>query len=126
MSIEVIFSTSYDDKYPPNSILNSSNSMFWTSTGLYPQEIVLNLPSGKVINELSLQGYNIKKLSIETCENDSAVKFITQCEIDNITQKSGFQDIQCKFLSQVSNKIIKIIIQEGYGFFCCINSINIK
>lgn len=126
MSIEVIFCTSYDDKYPPNSILNSSNSMFWTSTGLYPQEIVLNLNSGKVINELTLQGYNIKKLSIETCENDSAVKFISQCEIENITQKSGFQDIQCKFLSKVSNKIIKIMIQEGHGFFCCINSINIK
>jgi heat shock protein beta-11 len=126
MSIEVIFSTSYDDKYSPHNILNSSNSMFWTSTGLYPQEIVLSLSSGKIISELAIQGVNIKKLSIETCENDSAVKFITQFEIDNISKKTGLQDIQCKFINKVANKLIKIIIHEGHGFFCCINSINIK
>ena len=126
MSAEVIFSTSYDDKYPPNNILDSSNSIFWTSTGLYPQEIVLSMPQSKVINEIIIKGVNIKKVSIETCENDSAVKFTSQCDLSNIQEKKSIQEIQCKFLNKTSSKIVKIIIYEGYNFFCCINSINIK
>lgn len=126
MSAEVIFSTSYDDKYPPHNILDSSNSIFWTSTGLYPQEIVLSLSQARVINEIIIKGINIKKISIESCENDSAVKFTSQCDLSNIPEKKNIQEIQCKFSNKISTKIVKIIIYEGHSFFCCINSISIK
>ena len=126
MSAEVIFSTSYDDKYPPQNMLSSGYSMFWTSTGLYPQEIVLSLPLQKVVNEIQVSCIGIKKLSIESCENDSAVKFIVQSEIENIPNRSSVQDINCKFSSKSMSKIIKIVIHEGYGFFSCINTISIK
>ncbi len=126
MSAEVIFSTSYDDKYPPHNILSSSNSMFWVSTGLYPQEIVLNLPLQKVINEIQISCIGIKKLSIEACENDSAVKFTVQSEQANIPNKNSVQDINCKFNSKSTSKIIKIVIHEGHGFFSCINNVSIK
>lgn len=124
-SAEVVFSTSFDDKYPPNNALSSNNSMFWSTTGLYPQEVVLSLPQAKSISEVVIVGYNIKKISIESCENDSAVKFNSQSEVSNIPQQ-GLQSIQCKFNSKSANKIVKVIIQEGYGNFCTINSINIK
>lgn len=126
MSAEVIFSTSYDDKYPPHNILNNSNSMFWVSTGLYPQEIVLNLPIPKVISDIQISFIGIKKLTIETCENDSAVKFTVQSEVANIPNKSSVQDINCRFSSKTTNKIVKVVVHEGYGFFSCINSLSIK
>jgi hypothetical protein len=124
---EVIFSTSFDDKYPPTNVLNSSTGMFWSTTGLFPQEIVLSCSQAKSISEIIVMGYNIKRLSIETCENDSAVKFSVQCDIANIPLNSGgISTIPCKFSSKSVNKIIKVIIQESHGLFCTINSINIK
>lgn len=126
--LDVIFSTSYDDKYPPSNVLNSNNSMFWTSTGLYPQELVVSLRQPKPLRELEIISNNIKKLSIETCENDTAVKFITQFEKDNISKSEGsLQTTKCAFSdTSYLNKIIKIIIVEGYSKFCSINSIKIK
>ena len=127
-NLEVIFSTSYDDRHPPNNILNTNNSMFWASTGLYPQEIVLSLKEAKALSEFNIKGFNIKKLSIESCENDSAVKFTTQYESSNIpNSNSSLQNIKCTFNNtNTLNKIIKIIILEGYGNFCSISSTNVK
>lgn len=126
MSAEVIFATSFDEKYPPTNILNSSNGMFWASTGLYPQEIVLSLAQARPIKEIAIQCYNIKKLQIESCENDSAVKFVVQSEMSNIANRNGLQQVTCKFNSNANNKILKIVILEGHKEFCTINSISIN
>lgn len=124
---EVIFSTSYDDKYPPSNILNENNNgMFWSSTGLYPQEIVLSLGISKSISKIYIKGMNLKRISIESCENDSAVKFICICDSLKIEESKGIQEITCECSGNFNSKILKLIINEGYGFFCIINSVVIK
>jgi len=127
MSTEVIFSTSYDDKYPPSNILNENNNgMFWSSTGLYPQEIVLSLGQSKNISKIYIKGFNIKRMSIEACENDSAVKFSCICDNMKIPESKGIQEFTCECSGNFNSKIIKLIIHEGYGYFCIINSVVIK
>ena len=53
--MEILFSTSFDDKYPPTDILNNTNTQFWTSTGLYPQEVFIKLDNEKTINITKMQ-----------------------------------------------------------------------
>lgn len=127
MSLDVIFSTSFDEKNPPTNVLSSNKSSFWSTTGIYPQEIVLAFSTPKSSSEMTIVGYNIKKLLVESCENDSAVKYVTQCELSDIQLKENkLQEIQCVFSNKTANKLIKITISEGYGDFSIINTINFK
>ncbi|KAJ1514926.1 hypothetical protein HMI54_013202 [Coelomomyces lativittatus] len=52
---EVIFASSQDPRFPANDILKSDPKLFWTSTGLYPQEIILQVPTELPTPPTSLQ-----------------------------------------------------------------------
>jgi heat shock protein beta-11 len=121
---EIIFSTSYDDRYAPQNVL-SNDSSFWTSTGLFPQEIVIQLQAEKSINLITIESFGVKKISIETCENDSSVNFTKQAEKE-IDNRDSFQEVNLQFSSNKVVKIIKVIVSEGFDNFCSIRNISFK
>ena len=126
--VDVLFSSSFDEKFSPLNVLNSNNKQFWTSTGLYPQEIILNLDTEKIVNSINVVGYNIKKLVVESCENENSItSTIRQAEMNEISFKDGkIQDFFVDFSSKKPIKIIKFIILEGYDDFCSVNCITLK
>jgi heat shock protein beta-11 len=121
---EIIFSSSYDDRHAPQNVL-SNDSNIWTSTGLYPQELVIQLQAEKSISLLTVESFGIKKILIETCENDSAVNFTKQVEKE-IDNKDFFQENNLNFSNNKVVKIIKVIVLEGYDNFCAIRNISFK
>lgn len=124
---EVIFSSSFDNKHSTENILNSDKKLFWSSTGLFPQELFIQLQAEKVLSSLSFLTFGVKKLTIESCENDSAVNFVKQGEIDNIPNKEGkLQDFSVDCKAGKSVKILKIAILEGYEDFCSLHNISFK
>ena len=126
--VDVLFSSSFDEKFSPLNVLNSNNKQFWTSTGLYPQEIILNLDTEKIVNSINVVGYNIKKLVVESCENENSItSTIRQAEMNELSFKDGkIQDFNVDFSSKKPIKIIKFIILEGYDDFCSVNCITLK
>ena len=110
--VDVLFSSSFDEKFSPLNVLNSNNKQFWTSTGLYPQEIILNLDTEKIVNSINVVGYNIKKLVVESCENENSItSTIRQAEMNEISFKDGkIQDFNVDFSTKKPIKIIKFII----------------
>ena len=51
--MEVKCATSFDDRFDPKNVLDTKNMRtFWMTTGLYPQEILLQLEQPIVINEV--------------------------------------------------------------------------
>ena len=126
--VDVLFSSSFDEKFSPLNVLNSNNKQFLTSTGLYPQEIILNLDTEKIVNSINVVGYNIKKLVVESCENENSItSTIRQAEMNEISFKDGkIQDFNVDFSTKKPIKIIKFIILEGYDDFCSVNCITLK
>jgi hypothetical protein len=124
---EIIFATSFDDKYTPINILSNNNEDFWTTTGLYPQEVFIKLDQPKMLSTMNIVCYNIKKIIVETCENDSAVTYVRQAEQSEIPVKENkLQDFTLNFNAAKQAKIIKITICDGYDEFSCINSVSFK
>jgi hypothetical protein len=123
---EILFATSYDDRNSPQNILAQDNTV-WTSTGLYPQEIFIQMPSDKPIGSASVQSWGVKKLAIETCENDSCVNFLKQGEKADIPHKEeGMQEYSITFSQPKGAKVVKVIVLEGYDNFCAIRNISFK
>lgn len=124
---EVIFSSSFDDKHTTENILNPDKKLFWTSTGLFPQELFIQLQSEKQLASVSISAYGIKKLSIESCENDSAVNFVKQGETSDLPHKEGkLHDFSVNLKGGKPTKILRVIIQEGHEDFCSIHHIGFK
>jgi heat shock protein beta-11 len=121
---EIIFSTSYDDRYAPQNVL-INDSTFWTSSGLYPQELVIQLQAEKTLSSITVESVGVKKISIETCENDSAVNFTKQAEKD-LDNRDTFQETNLSFSNNKTVKVIKVIVIEGHENFCSIKNITFK
>ena len=122
---EIIFSSSYDEKNPPENILNPSKDKYFTSTGMFPQEICIQFDSIRTVKSIGLVSYGIKKLSIQTCENDSVVNFKTQAEQNEIPNEKGLQKVKLILVKNPNVKVLKIEVQEGYEDFFSIHNVDI-
>jgi hypothetical protein len=124
---EIIFASSFDDKAQPQNIFGT-NKEFWTTTGLYPQELIIQFENSKKIDSISITSYGIRKIVIESCENDSATVFTKQAEmIDVPFSQNSLQEFFLNFnSSQNKVKILKIRVEAGYEDFCSINNVNFK
>ena len=123
---QIIFSSSYDEKNPPENILVDSRKSFFSSTGMYPQEICIQFDNPKTIGCLIINSYGIKKISIQSCENDSVVNFKTQAEQNEIPKGSGLQKIKLNLVKKPSVKVLKIEILEGYEDFFSIHNVEFQ
>ena len=48
---------------------------FWTTTGLYPQEVLIDLGGTKSINDVKFSVSGARKIIIEGCKNTTASEF---------------------------------------------------
>jgi|LauGreDrversion4_2_1035121.scaffolds.fasta_scaffold473962_1 hypothetical protein len=124
--MEVLFSSSYDDKFPPTAIFNSKKD-FWTTTGLFPQEMVIQLDTARSIKSISLSSYALKKIIIETSEVESAMNFTKQAEMVDIPYQEGkLQEFFLNFSSPSKTKLLRIKVEEGYDDFVSIVNANLN
>ena len=123
---EVIFSSSYDDRNPPTNIFTSNKNEFFSSTGMFPQEITIQFNTVKNLSKINLVSYGIKKIKIETCENDAVVKFTKQAEQSEVPKSNSIQNISLALTKNPKVKVLKIIVLEGYEDFFTIHSANIQ
>ena len=122
---EIIFSSSYDEKNPPENILNPSKDKFFSSTGMFPQEICIQFDSVRQIKSVTIVSYGIKKVSIQTCENDSVVNFKTQAEQNEIPNEKKIKKIKLNLVKSPNVKVLKIEVIEGYEDFFSIHNVEI-
>ena len=121
---EIIFSSSYDEKNPPENIFDSSKKTFFSSTGMYPQEICIQFDPFKIVKNVNVTGYGIKKLAIHTCENDSA-NFTKQSEESNIPKSKGLQNIRLELKKAPKVRALKLEVLEGYEDFFTIHNFGV-
>ena len=123
---EVIFASSYDEKNPPSNIFSSNKKEFFSSTGMFPQELCIQIETEKIVKGVSITSYGIKKVEIQTCENDSVVNFTKQAEQGDVPSSSGLQNISLTLGKSPRVKVLKIVILEGYEDFFTIQQVSIQ
>ncbi|MCQ2816676.1 MAG: discoidin domain-containing protein [archaeon] len=122
--MEVIFASSYDEKHPPNNILNGNKKNYFSSTGMFPQEIDIQFTTEKTLSKVAICSYGIKKIEIQTCANDSAMQFDTQASQAEVPG-GGIQNINLALQKNPRTKVLKIIVHEGYDDFFAILTVSI-
>merc|ERR1711998_186610 len=72
---QVSVASSYDERFPPSNMIDGDPSSFWASTGLYPQEFVVELDKAYDISSVKLIACNVKSVSLEKCDTDDPSQF---------------------------------------------------
>uniref|UniRef100_A0A6I8MYZ5 Intraflagellar transport 25 n=1 Tax=Ornithorhynchus anatinus TaxID=9258 RepID=A0A6I8MYZ5_ORNAN len=61
----LVFATSFDQKHPPENILDGNSKTFWITTGMFPQEFLIGFRKQVKIYKLTLQCYFVRSIKIE-------------------------------------------------------------
>ena len=72
MSVQVRCATSFDERFNPSEVLNTRDMRtFWMTTGLYPQELLIQIPR-KRLTQVKFNTTGARKIVIEGCKESNA------------------------------------------------------
>ncbi|XP_015755681.1 PREDICTED: intraflagellar transport protein 25 homolog isoform X3 [Acropora digitifera] len=94
--------TSFDEKYPPENIIDGSLDTFWPTTGMFPQEFIITFSTLMSIG-------NIKIL----CSN----------EIENIDGQMQREEIE---IPVTSASHLRFLIKSAFDHFVSINNVSVN
>ncbi len=67
----IISSSSNDMSHPASKIIEKGTN-FWVSSGLFPQEIIIQLGESSTINNVDIVSTGIKRIQLGKCEGPQA------------------------------------------------------
>eukprot|EP00927_Polykrikos_kofoidii_P062425 TRINITY_DN57236_c0_g1_i1.p1 TRINITY_DN57236_c0_g1~~TRINITY_DN57236_c0_g1_i1.p1 ORF type:complete len:210 (+),score=25.86 TRINITY_DN57236_c0_g1_i1:313-942(+) len=121
---QVVMVTSLDEDHPGDNVIDGSNTTFWMSTGLYPQEILLLLPQPAVVSSVRLSCTQVREVRIEGCVEDNPVNFKmmmmgeiqdNQGALQTSTMTSGNHDLCVRY--------VRVLILSGWHDFCSVHRV---
>eukprot|EP00193_Tetraselmis_chui_P006261 CAMPEP_0177759832 /NCGR_PEP_ID=MMETSP0491_2-20121128/4939_1 /TAXON_ID=63592 /ORGANISM="Tetraselmis chuii, Strain PLY429" /LENGTH=150 /DNA_ID=CAMNT_0019275681 /DNA_START=267 /DNA_END=722 /DNA_ORIENTATION=+ len=124
---KVILATCYDERFPPESVIDGNRNTLWATTGLFPQEIVVSLPEVSDVKRITTVTMHVKKLIVETCSTERPVAFEKAFEADLTNTKNQLQTEthqQFKNTNTLRAKFIKFIVESGYQPFAGVGKLS--
>lgn len=62
--MDVKYATSFDERFNPKNVLDLNSDSFWITTGLYPQELAIELKKPQPINSINFSCTGARKIEI--------------------------------------------------------------
>ena len=121
-------SQGYDPKSPPGDVFHkiNSNSRFYLSNGVFPQEISILFKTPKPVKSLTLESEGIKKIAVHTSHNDYNDNYEVQAEQNDVPKGAQHQSIKLNFPKSPTVKAMKIELIEGYDDYFTIHGLDIQ
>eukprot|EP00746_Dinoflagellata_sp_MGD_P066359 gnl/MRDRNA2_/MRDRNA2_27508_c0_seq1.p1 gnl/MRDRNA2_/MRDRNA2_27508_c0~~gnl/MRDRNA2_/MRDRNA2_27508_c0_seq1.p1 ORF type:complete len:137 (-),score=24.77 gnl/MRDRNA2_/MRDRNA2_27508_c0_seq1:85-495(-) len=120
---KVLMVSSLDERHLGENIIDGSDSTYWISTGLYPQEVLIELGSPAKISALKLLMTNAHNVRVEGCGEDTPVNFKTLAEVEMENKSSRLQMKDVSVRSDEQLHFIKVMILSGWHDFCSVHKI---
>ena len=87
--MEVKYATSFDERFNPKNVLESGKDKFWITTGLYPQELAIELKKPQPIGSIRFTTTGAKKVEIQGCKDSKGNDFVKLGESKEIANKGS-------------------------------------
>ncbi|XP_042890645.1 intraflagellar transport protein 25 homolog [Penaeus japonicus] len=121
---KVIYATSHDPNYPPGAMLDGRHDTFWATGGLYPQVIVVTLPSVTSVENVTFTAYNIRKVKLARSLKTQPTDFEDILEQELLHAEGKLQSTVLS-PEQISAAHLRLTIVEGHGHFCSVHKFSI-
>ncbi|KAJ3120742.1 Heat shock protein beta-11 [Physocladia obscura] len=130
--LRVSMATSADSRFPIENIIDGTSKSFWVSTGLYPQEFIISLPTLYVVKKITIWSMKVAAWTISRTGNEKKFDFdeFYSEEIEDSPDLSlqlttftvAYSDLSCASAA----KHIKFTIQRGHNDFCAVHRVVIQ
>ena len=121
--MQVKCATSFDERFNPSEVLNTRDMRtFWMTTGLYPQEVVIQIPRRK-LTQVKFATQGARKVVIEGCKDPNAQTFTKIGESKELAQRNGIQTEAVTISDAGDMEYVKFIIQDGWEEFTSVHSV---
>lgn len=121
---QVCFATSSHEDYSPDNIIDGSQDTFWASTGLFPQEFIITFASLMNLNNIKLEGCNVKQIVVERSVQNEPVDFepIAEKELEGTAGQQQFEEFST---SGATAQHLRFTIKSGHDHFLAIHKISV-
>mmetsp|Transcript_106214 Transcript_106214/g.331335 ORF Transcript_106214/g.331335 Transcript_106214/m.331335 type:complete len:209 (-) Transcript_106214:37-663(-) len=124
---KVFMVSSLDPAHPAENILDGSNGTYWISTGLYPQEILLNLGRPAKVSSVRLYSTRVRSVRFEGCQEDKPVNFnvLAECEVEDAQDgRLQVREMPCG-QQEKPTEFVRLLILSGWDDFCSVHRIQV-
>mmetsp|Transcript_92783 Transcript_92783/g.198952 ORF Transcript_92783/g.198952 Transcript_92783/m.198952 type:complete len:210 (-) Transcript_92783:41-670(-) len=124
----VFMVSSLDPDHLGENVLDSNDRTYWISTGLYPQEILLELGQPANVSSVRLSATRVRHVRFEACQEEAPVNFklLAEGELDD----AGPGRLQVRDLATDSQdgptEYLRLVILSGWDDFCSVHRIQIN
>ena len=117
----VVAATCCDDKHSFFNVLDNDEATFWSTTGMYPHELVVQLANPAKISKVKMMTTNVRRLVLE--RGDSLDRFEKVFDIE-LPDRAGRQQTETH---QVNFRAgyLKFIFASGWDQFATVHRINV-
>ncbi|PRP86390.1 heat shock protein beta-11-like [Planoprotostelium fungivorum] len=128
--VSILTATSNDALHPAENVLNGEEHTFWSTTGGFPQEIVLGFKQEIRIAEVRTVSVNIGSLSLQRVMPKKASIGLPEWKEVTVTEMStdgaDHQQVESHKMNNVSTRFLKIAITKSLDPFAAIYSIHVQ
>jgi len=121
----IAMSTSSDDDYPPENMLDGRTETFWATTGLFPQEFVVSFPSNMSIQTVQMFSSNVKKVAVYKCTKEDPTEFEQVGEKEMESVEGHLQSEEIALMKTVARHL-KFVILSAHDHFISVHKLAIS
>ncbi len=129
LSAKVSRSTSYHEKFPPESVLDDGSGC-WITTGLFPQSIVVSFKQLATVSGVSMKSRDVRRVIIEATTSSDYFGNTAEPDYEEIGRKefseSDVVQNETLFDGSVEASRIRLTVQSGFGPFCAVYRLGIS
>merc|ERR1719161_2596842 len=124
----VLFVSSRDEMHPGDNVIDGDDHTFWITTGLFPQEILLQLPEPSQISSVRLATTNVRSMRVEACSEETPVNFKVMSEQHEMNEKSGRMQIIDLACAPQEGPVgyVKLTILNGWHDFVSVHHVHVQ
>ncbi|CAF0931334.1 unnamed protein product [Rotaria sordida] len=119
----VSMASSADQDYPASNILDSSEKVFWMTTGLYPQEFIITFKEPIEFRHIRFVTSNVKRFVMFTTSNQEPKNFETIFEKTLPNNENNLQITDYTLDRSIDVRHFKCVILAGYDSFSSVHSL---
>jgi heat shock protein beta-11 len=123
----VLMVSSLDEDHPGENVIDGSDRTYWISTGLYPQELLVQLCHPSKVSSLMVSTTHVRQLRIEACHEGEPINFQLLAEGDLGDGKGAMQvkELPCHDLERPVN-FVRMMILSGWHDFCSVHRLQVR
>ena len=87
--VEASSPSCWDPLHPPHHAVNGNPHSFWSSTGLYPSELVINFGEHSTVRTIEVTSVGIKRLEVLKSENRGVNTSWEQLALEDVDDADG-------------------------------------